>query len=87
MTPKVQVGTISDRGAAPDRLGSWVGKRALLRKLERDHVIKGLDGFSLDRKIHTAGWSFFFIATEVKVMIFGAIGGATNIHSVLKRIY
>jgi hypothetical protein len=73
MTPKVQVGTISDRGAAPDRLGSWVGKRALLRKLERDHVIKGLDGFSLDRKIHTAGWSFFFIATEVKVMIFGAI--------------
>ena len=48
-------------------------------------VIKGLDGFSLDRKIHTAGWNFFFIATEVKVMIFGAIG-ATNIHSALKRI-
>jgi hypothetical protein len=30
-------------------------------------------------------WNFFFIATEVKVMIFGAIG-ATNIHSALKRI-
>jgi hypothetical protein len=28
---------------------------------------------------------FFFIATELKVMIFGAIG-ATNIHSALKRI-
>jgi hypothetical protein len=48
-------------------------------------VIKGLDGFSLDRKIHTAGWNFFFIATEVKVMIFGAIG-ATNIQGALKRI-
>jgi hypothetical protein len=52
---------------------------------ETGDVIKDLDGFSLDRKIHTAGWNFFFIATEVKVMIFGAIG-ATNIHSALKQI-
>jgi hypothetical protein len=29
--------------------------------------------------------NFFFIATEVKVMILGAFG-ATNIHSALKRI-
>jgi len=82
MTPKVQVGTI------------LIEKRPLIAQvlgLERERysgnwsVIKGLDGFSLDRKIHTAGWNFFFIATEVKVMIFGAIV-ATNIHSALKRI-
>src|SRR5207245_3784337 len=81
MTPKVQVGTI------------LIEKRPLIAQvlgLERERysgiwsVIKGLDGFSLDRKIHTAGWNFFFIATEVKVMIFGAIG-ARNIHSALKR--
>ena len=82
MTPKVQVGTIliEERPLIAQVLG-----------LESEpysgnwSVIKGLDGFSLDRKIHTAGWNFFFIATEVKVMIFGAIG-ATNIHSALKRI-
>jgi hypothetical protein len=82
MTPKVQVGTIliEERPLIAQVLG-----------LESEpysgnwSVIKGLDGSSLDRKIHTAGWNFFFIATEVKVMIFGAIG-ATNIHSALKRI-
>ena len=82
MTPKVQVGTIliEKRPLIAQVLGlesePYSGNRS---------VIKGLDGFSLDRKIHTAGWNFFFIATEVKVMIFGAIV-ATNIHSALKRI-
>jgi hypothetical protein len=82
MRPTVQVGTIliEERPLVAQVLG-----------LESEpysgnwSVIKGLDGFSLDRKIHTARWNFFFIATEVKVMIFGAIG-ATNIHSALKRI-
>ena len=76
MTPKVQVGTIliEERPLIAQVLGlesePYSGNLSL---------IKGLDGFSLDRKIHTAGWNFFFIATEVKVMIFAAIG-ATNIH-------
>jgi hypothetical protein len=82
MTPEVQVGTIliEDRPLIAQVLG-----------LESEpysgnwSVIKGLDGSSLDRKIHTAGWNFFFIATEIKVMIFGGIGAA-NIHSALKRI-
>jgi hypothetical protein len=37
-------------------------------------LVKVLDGFALDRKIHAAGWSFFFMAAEVKVMFFGAPG-------------
>src|SRR2546426_321048 len=82
MTPKVQVGTI------------LIEKRPLIAQvlgLESEpysgnwSMIKDLDGFSLDRKIHAAGWNFFFIATEVKVMIFGAVG-ATKIQSALKRI-
>jgi hypothetical protein len=55
MTPKVQVGTIllEERPLIVQVLelesepysGNW-------------SVIKGLDGSSLDRKIHTAGWNF-----------------------------
>jgi hypothetical protein len=48
-------------------------------------VVKALDGFALDRKIHAAGWNFFFMATEVKAMFFGALG-ANKIHSALQRI-
>src|SRR6202521_4029325 len=48
-------------------------------------VIKALDGFALDRKIHAAGWNFFFMAAEVKVMVFGAIG-AKNIQNAVKRM-
>ena len=28
-------------------------------------------GFALERKIHAAGWNFFFMAAEVKVTFFG----------------
>jgi hypothetical protein len=48
-------------------------------------LVKALDGFALDRKIHAAGWNFFFMAAEVKVMFFGAIG-AKKIQNALKRI-
>ena len=48
-------------------------------------VIKAFDGFALDRKIHAAGWNFFFMAAEVKVIFFGALA-TTKIQSALKRI-
>ena len=48
-------------------------------------VVRGLDGFALDRKIHAAGWNFFFMAAEVKVMFFGALG-TKKIQNALKRI-
>jgi len=47
-------------------------------------LIKALDGLALDRKIHAAGWNFFFMAAEVKVMFFGAIGA--NVQNALQRI-
>ena len=43
------------------------------------------DGFTLDRKIHAAGWNFFFLATGVKVMFFGAIGAA-KVQNAVTRI-
>jgi hypothetical protein len=47
-------------------------------------LVTALDGLALDRKIHAAGWNFFFMAAEVKVMFFGAI--ATNLQNALQRI-
>jgi len=49
------------------------------------NLLKVLDGFTLDRKIHAAGWNFFFMAAEVKVMFFGSVG-AVKIQSALTRI-
>ena len=48
-------------------------------------LVKAPNGFALDRKIHAAGWNFFFMAAEVRAMFFGAIG-ATKIQNALKRI-
>src|SRR5947208_9870026 len=48
-------------------------------------LVKALDSFALDRKIHAAGWNFFFMAAEAKVMFFGALG-AKKIQNALKRI-
>src|SRR5438552_616870 len=48
-------------------------------------LVKTLDSFALDRKIHAAGWNLFFMAAEVKVMFFGALG-AKKIQNAVKRI-
>jgi len=48
-------------------------------------VVKALDGSALDHKIHAAGWNFFFMAAEVKVMFFGALG-TKKIQNALQRI-
>lgn len=48
-------------------------------------VLQALDGRAADDKIHAAGWNFFFMAAETKVMFLGAIG-AQRIRSALKRI-
>ena len=82
MAPNVQVGTIL--------MKEWPGVTQLLG-LESEpctgewSLLKVLDGHALDRKIHAAGWNFFFMAAEVKVMFIGSIG-AVKIQNALKRI-
>jgi hypothetical protein len=78
----VQVGTIL--------MKEWPGMVQLLQLKSEPcsgnwSLVKTLDSVSLDRKIHAAGWNFFFMAAEVKVMFFGALG-ATRIHNALERI-
>jgi hypothetical protein len=48
-------------------------------------VVKALDGFALDRKIRAAGWNFFFLASEVKVMFLGT-PSAKKIDRALQKI-
>jgi len=82
MAQTVQAGTIL--------MKEWPGMTQLLG-LESEpcsagwRLLKVLDGFALDRKIHAAGWNFFFMATEVKVMFLGSLGAA-KIQNALKRI-
>jgi hypothetical protein len=34
-------------------------------------LVKNLDGYALDRKIHDEGWTFFCIAEEIRATVFG----------------
>jgi hypothetical protein len=78
----VQVGTIL--------MKEWPGMTQLLG-LESEpcsgewSLLKVLDGFTLDSKIHAAGWNFFFMAAEIKVMFWGSVGAA-KIQNALQRI-
>jgi len=82
MPPTLQVGTIL--------MKEWPGMTELLG-LESEpcsgqwSLLKVLDGLALNRKIHAAGWNFFFMAAEVKVMFFGS-AGAAKFQNALKRI-
>src|SRR5438552_15872030 len=82
MPPTVQVGTIL--------MKEWPRMTELLG-LENEpyagnwSTVTALDGFALERKIHAAGWNFFFMAAEVKVMFLGSLG-AEKILKALKRI-
>ncbi len=75
----VQVGTIL--------MSQWPPLFGLESESYSGHwsVVKALDGFALDRKIRAAGWNFFFIASEVKVMFLGSLG-AKKIQHALHRI-
>ncbi len=82
MPPTVQVGSILSE--------EWPPMTQLLGLESEPYsgnwsLVKLLNGFALDRKIHAAGWNFFFMAEEVKVMFFGALG-AKKIQNALKRI-
>jgi hypothetical protein len=79
MPPEAQVGTIL--------MLEWPQLFGLESEpySENWSVLKVLDGFALDRKIRAAGWNFFFIASELKVMFLGTVS-AKNLQQALRRI-
>ena len=48
-------------------------------------LVKDLDGHALDREIHEAGWTFFFLANEIKATVFG-IDGEKMVRRAIERI-
>lgn len=83
MTPDVQVGTILIAVESP----GMAEVLALQSEPYFEHwsVVKGLDGFSLDDKIHTVRWNFFFLAGEIKALFLGPVG-AVKLREALQRI-
>jgi hypothetical protein len=82
MPPTVQVGAIL--------MKDWPGMKKLLGLESEPYsgqwtLLKDMDVSTLDRKIHAAGWNFFFMATKVKVMFFGSLGAA-KVQNALTRI-
>ena len=82
MPSTVQVGTIL--------MKEWPGMPELIGfetepRLGEWSMVRVPDAFTLDRKIHAAGWNFFFMAAEVKTMFFGSLRAA-KVQSALKRI-
>jgi hypothetical protein len=82
MPSTVQVGTIlmKDWAGMPQFIGFETEPG-----LGEWSMVKASDAFTLDRKIHAAGWNFFFMAAEVKAMFFGSLRAA-KVQSALKRI-
>jgi len=82
MSSTIQVGTIL--------MKEWPGMPQLTvfeteSGLDEWSMVKMPDAVTLDSKIHAAGWNFFFMATEVKVMFVGSLRAA-NLQGALKRI-
>ena len=82
MTLQVQVGTIliEDRPLMTRTLDiesePYVGNWSLVRSL---------NGFDLGRKIHAAGWNFFFMAGNARTRFLGRVE-ARNVRKALMRI-
>ena len=82
MPSKLQVGSIL--------MKEWPGKPQFLGWASEPcsgewSVLRIMDGFTVDRKIHAAGWNFFFMAPEFKSSFFGTIGAA-KLQKALTRI-
>ena len=48
-------------------------------------LVRNLDGYGLDRKIHEAGWTFFWLAGETKMTVFD-IDGEKMVRRAVKQI-
>lgn len=82
MTVNVEVGTIlmENRPAMAKTLGLQSAPYS-----SDWGVLTALDGLGIGRSIQAAGWNFFFMAAEVKVMFFGTFG-AERMQNALRRM-
>jgi hypothetical protein len=76
MSQEVQVGTIL--------MSEWPALFGLESEpySGRWSMLKASDGFALDRRIRAAGWTFFLMASEAKVMFLGLPAAKKMQHAV-----
>jgi hypothetical protein len=88
MPQTVQVGSIliKESPLTAELLGLKLEDLEIVPYSGNWNLVTTLDGFALDRKIRGAGWNFFFMAAEVKAMLFGGLG-AKKIEKALRRIF
>lgn len=48
-------------------------------------LVKNLDGYGLDRKIRETGWTFFYLAGEIRATVFG-FEGQKRVRGAVKRM-
>ncbi len=49
-------------------------------------LVKDLDGYGLDRKIREAGWTFFYMAGEIKASVLGFDGEETKRRAIKRMV-
>ena len=48
-------------------------------------VVKGLNGYAVNRRVHDSGWTFFYLAGESRTTAFGREGSET-VRKAIKKI-
>ncbi len=49
-------------------------------------LVKKVDGYGLDRRISEAGWTFFYMAGEIKASVFGFDGEETKRRAIKRML-
>ena len=82
MTDKIKTGTIliEESALLPDSLQFESEPYSKAWRL-----VKNLDGYGLDRKIRQAGWTFFYMAVEMKASVLG-FGGEKALRRAVNRV-
>ena len=75
MAEKINIGTILIKEGTPLPEGMQLESAPYSTGWR---LARKFDGGELDRKIHDAGWNFFYMAGEIKVSVFGLDGENTR---------
>jgi len=82
MAPEIKAGTVlvKENALLPKELRfEWEPCTAGWR------LVKDFDGYELDRKIQSTGWTFFWLAEEMKAIVFG-MDEQTMVRGAIARI-
>jgi len=82
MSQKIKVGSILVKETLSFPVGVTVDSEAYSPGWK---LVRNLDGYGLARMIVKAQWNFFYLAGDMRAMVFGSEGSGT-LHRALKRI-